>query len=248
MYKLEKSETLDREIRKDDLSELGVPTWTLIEQAIKAGKQKEARELLDYMFNHEVKFMHDLYTDWVWGLLTYIADHFGEEHVPEAMKFVSMVNPLDKKSSLTDATSKVTVEELVQRMAEANRAHCAYPGNITVTEEKDRYVLSLNPCGSGGRMRRTGRTKPPYNFGATKKPYPWSWSKAGVSYYCTHCALWTGIMGIEKQGFPVRVHEYPDNPDEPCRIIFYKKPELIPEKHFTELGKKKDVSKFAKKK
>ncbi|MBI2869305.1 MAG: hypothetical protein HYX96_05725 [Chloroflexi bacterium] len=242
MYKLEESKNLGRKIRRDDLKDIGVPSWTLLEDFIKAGKKEEALELINYMFNHEVKFMHDLYTDWTWGLLTYIADNFGEEHVPKAMNAVAMLNPLHSKSAPSDKENSTL--ELVQRMAEANRAHCARPGHVTVTEEPDRYILTLDPCGSGGRMRQTGRTEPPYNFGVTKKAYPWSWSRQGVSYYCAHCALWTGIGGIERQGFPVRVHEYPEKAGDPCRIIFYKDPERIPEKHFTELGKKKDISKY----
>ena len=234
MVRLEKSETLQRNIRKDDWSELGIPTWTLLEQAIRENRTQPALELLDYLFNHEVKFMHDLYTDWVYGLLTYIANNFSEEEVPKAMRSTPMINPLDKSRGVI-----VTPEEVVQRMAEAIRAHCARLGELTITEEEERYVLSANPCGSGGRMRRTGRTKPPYNFGVTQKPYPWSWGKVGVPYYCVHCALWTGIMAIEKLGYPARVHEFPDNPDDPCRIIIYKKPELIPERYFAELGMKK---------
>ena len=234
MYKLAMSETLGRKIRKEDWAELGIPTWTLLEQAIREQTTNQALELLDYLFNHEVKFMHDVYTDWVYGLLTYIAKTFGEEEVNKALRSIPMINPLDERRGAT-----VTPEEVMQRLAEAMRAHCARPGEIKISEEEDRYVLSANPCGSGGKMLRTGRTKPPYNFGVTQEPYPWSWSKVGVPYYCAHCALWTGIMAIEKQGYPVRVTEFPDNPEDSCRMIIYKKPALIPEKYFAELGMKR---------
>ena len=236
MYKLVVSETLGRKIRKDDWDELGVPTWTLLEQAISEQKTNQALELLDHLFNHEVKFMHDLYTDWVYGLLTYIANTFGEEKINKALRSISMINPLDDSRG-----ALVSAEELMQRLAEAMRAHCAPPGEITISEEEDRYVLSANPCGSGWRMFRNGKTKPPYNFGVTQEPYPWSWSKVGVPYYCAHCALWTGIMAIEKKGYPVRVHEFPDTPEDSCRMIIYKNPALIPERYFTELGMKKQL-------
>jgi hypothetical protein len=126
------------------------------------------------------------------------------------------------------------------------RAHCIKKGEFSIIEESDRYILVNDPCGSGGRMRRAGKTEPPYNFGITKKPYPWSWGRASIPYYCTHCAVWWGIMAIETQGYPVRVHDYPQNPNDACLMIFYKKPELIPERYFTELGMEKDESKFAK--
>lgn len=247
MYKLVQSEALHRKIRKDDWAELGIPTWNLVEQAIREDNGQQALECLDYLFHEEVKYIHDQYADFIYGLLTYLADNFGEEEVPKALRFMFMPmtsGTLHGRSFLYDTSYSITQEETVQQVAEGMRAHCACLGDLTMREEEDKYVIVNNPCGSGGRMRRSGRTESPYNFGATKKPYPWSWGKAGVPYYCVHCALWWGIMAIEAQGYPVRVHEFPGNPNDPCLMIFYKNPELIPEKYFTELGMEKDPSKF----
>jgi hypothetical protein len=47
--------------------------------------------------------------------------------------------------------------------------------------------------------------------GRTSKAYPWSWSQAGVPYYCLHCAV-NEILMIEWGGWPLRVTEY--NPDD----------------------------------
>ena len=85
------------------------------------------------------------------------------------------------------------------------------------------------------------RTGPPTNLGKTSKPYFWSWSKAGVPYYCTHCCIWHEIMPIETQGYPLKVTEYSDDPNEPCKWYFYKRPELIPEEYFVRIGKKKTL-------
>jgi hypothetical protein len=119
-------------------------------------------------------------------------------------------------------------------------------GDITVAEEEDKYVIYLDPCGSGGRMRREGRDKPPYNYGKTKKAYPWSWGKAGVPYYCVHCCIWSEIIPTEQQGYPHRVTAYSDDPNEPCAFYIYKRPELIPEEYFARIGKKKDLSRMRK--
>ena len=51
---------------------------------------------------------------------------------------------------------------------------------MTVIEEAERFVITHDPCGSGGKLRRKGQ------FGVTKHAYQWSWGKAGVPYYCTH--------------------------------------------------------------
>jgi hypothetical protein len=100
-------------------------------------------------------------------------------------------------------------------------------------------VIYLDPCGTGGRMRREGRTEPPFNYGVTQKAYPWSWGKAGVPYYCVHCCLMSEIYPIESQGVPHRITGYSDDPHEPCAFYIYKSPELIPEEYFTRIGKQK---------
>ena len=93
--------------------------------------------------------------------------------------------------------------------------------------------------GSGSRVGS------PYNFGKTSKPYPWSWGKANVPYYCTHCCLWHEVMSTEVRGYPLRITESPlDDYQQPCRSYFYKDPESIPQKYFERIGFKKDPSKF----
>ena len=240
MVRLEKSKNLGRIIRKDDLSELGVSTWTKIEEAIQAGRTQEALDLVDYL-KIEGKRVHDLLCDAFWGFETYIADNFGEEELYKALR--------QMLESYYKGIQDFTAEEIVQIRAEGMRAHRSGPGemgNVDIIEEKDRYVITFDPCGSGGRMRRTGRTEPPFNFGKTKKAYPWSWGKTGVPYYCLHCCVWSEILPIEWYGYPLRVTAYPDNPDDPCAWYIYKKPELIPEEYFTRVGKKKDLSRIKK--
>ncbi len=135
----------------------------------------------------------------------------------------------------------LTPEELVVVIAEEFRAHFSGPGRegaIWVIEEADRYRIVLDPCGSGGRMRKTEL------FGVTKKTYPWSWNKSGVPYYCIHCAVMWEIIPIELRGYPIRINLCPDRSEDPCVHLFYKRPQLIPEEYFTRVGKIKDISKF----
>ena len=82
------------------------------------------------------------------------------------------------------------------------------------------------------------RLGPPYNFGVTKKGYPWSWGLKSVPYYCIHCAI-NEILPIEWGGYPLWVTGYSDDAAEPCYWHFYKKPELIPDEYFKRLGFKR---------
>jgi len=248
MVKLEKSKWLGRNLRKEDWGELGISTWTKIKESLEAGRKQEALDLVDYLPD-ESKVVHDVNIDWIYHLLTYVANNLGEEKVYECLMETGMVL---RKAGIEGA-AKIPVEELVQINAENMRAHRSGHGelgNITITEDADKYVMSFDPCGSGGRLRITGEngkpplTGPPFNFGRTKKAYPWSWGKANVPYYCCHCCVWSEILPIELIGYPLRVCLYNDDPEKPCAWVLYKKPELIPDEYFTRIGKKKDPSKF----
>ena len=65
-------------------------------------------------------------------------------------------------------------------------------------------------------------------------------------------ALWAVVSWSEVRGFPIRVYDQPGegfnpdrtHPNDPCRMIFYKRPELIPERYFKALGLKKEPSAF----
>ena len=245
---LQYSDVHHRKIRK---TELGKSTWIKLQEAVKSGDNDEALELAKYLIP-EGKAMHDLFCDWMYADVDYMARKYGEEEVPKILRYAySVIGKAAHKN-----TAKSTPKDLVYKFAEFCRAHRSGPGevgNVEITEEEDRYVLTIDPCGSGGRLRREGeidgtppRTEPPYNLGSTSKGYPWSWGKAGVTYYCIHCCVWGELIPIEALGYPVRVTEYNDDPKGPCKCYFYKKPELIPEEYFTRVGKVKDPSKFIK--
>ena len=219
---------LGRLLRVDEpLEELGISTYDRLKDAVKAGDKETIFDLIDYA-QIEGKGVHDLLCDWVSVLLTWIAENCGEEKLLDVLRYSK------EKTSIAfyDKLKGLTVKQLVQFYAEGMRAHRSGPrerGEIEVREEEDKYVMSFDPCGSGGRMRRTGeldntppRAGPPFNFGKTKKAYPWSWFMKDVPYYCLHCCVWHEIMPIEATGVPAKITEYDPDPNAPCKFVFYK--------------------------
>lgn len=231
-----------RNLRCDEpIGECGISSYERLRELIRKGDSGGALKFLDYV-QHEFKWLHDLYADWAYADLDYIAKNYGEEELPKFLRYAK--NHLDKMTY--KGYGKVSVEDLVLQYAEAMRAHRCGPGeagNIKIWEEKERYVLEFDPCGSGGRMRRKGeldgilpRTGEPFNLGRTSKPYPWSWSKKGVPYYCLHCCVWSEQIPIEKTGVPVKITDYQDDPQAPCRWYLYKRPQDIPEEFYNRVG------------
>jgi len=235
---------------EDDLKELGENTLGKLKEAIAQGNKELSLALADYL-HLESKTIHDVYTDWSFVNLDFIARNYGEEEVPKALRYTMEVQRRQHPSS-----SGLSGLPYVKVCAEFMRGHGSGPaelGDFKIWEEEDRWVMSFDPCGSGARMVRGpkdgsgSRVEPPFSLGKTSKPYPWSWSKAGVPYYCAHCCVWSEIMCIEGLGYPMRVTEYPvDDPSKPCLWYLYKDPNLIPEEYFERVGFKKDPSRFKK--
>ncbi len=252
MAKLVKFEKLGRIIRQDDWPDLGDATENMIVKAIDEGRLEEAKALVRYSFS-EGKAIHDTFCDWIWDILTKTADQHGEEAVYHLCRKTQQTWMMKRTWK---AMLKMSVEERVYLNAEAMRAHRSGPkqdGDIEILEEKERYSIKIDPCGSGGRMRRgdpvdgtRSRLSPPYNFGVTKKVYPWSWNRKNVPYYCIHCAV-NEILTIEWGGYPLWVTGYSDDAFEPCYWHFYKDPGLIPDEYLNRLGFKKTGRKSGKK-
>ncbi|MFC1963175.1 hypothetical protein ACFLVL_00930 [Chloroflexota bacterium] len=230
MSKLEWSKVFQRKARCNPMKELGMPTWDLMRAAFNSGQIEEGNELLDYC-HLESQSYFDPKIVMANMLLKYIGDNFGDDAVEEIWR-----SNLAPRIATWLETSK-TAEESIIRIAEAHRGQFA---NLSISEEPDRYVIKLDPCGSGGKMRNT------VEAASTKQAQPWSWNKAGIPYYCAHCCMIMEVLPIEMRGYPICVVEISENPEAPCLQYYYKNPELVPEEYFSRVGKIKDISKFKK--
>lgn len=201
----------------------------------------DTRRLLDEQLQEEL-LVHDLHGDWNWALFSVICRTWGETVLGDVLRTTQApwLNPRYARAG------QMTPEEALQQAVEGMRGHFAGPGRtgaVTVIEEPQRYVMSFDPCGSGGRMRRgdatwgsQSRTEPPYNFVNIEGAYPWTWNQKGVCAYCAHCAVALQMVPIEELGYPLRVVEYPTDPQSVCKWIIYKDQKWIPPEAYTAVG------------
>jgi len=87
MHKVEKVEAFGRNLRTDDtLEELGRSSYDVLREMINKGEDKEkVLNFIDYV-QHEFKWLHDLYCDWAYADLDYVAKKYGEEEIPEMLR------------------------------------------------------------------------------------------------------------------------------------------------------------------
>lgn len=213
-----------------------------IEVALRTADPHQIRGLLDEQLVEE-RLVHDIYGDWAWSLLSVIGRMWGEAVLGEVLRVTEEPWLATRYKNLP----KLSLEESLQLAVEGMRGHFAGPGRsgvLHVVEEPERFVMSFDPCGSGGRMRRGdpvmgsgSRLDPPYNFLSIQNAYPWTWNRKGVCAYCAHCAVVMQLLPIEQMGHPMRMVEYPENPNDPCRWILYKRPDLYPDESYTAVSK-----------
>jgi hypothetical protein len=204
------------------------------------------------------RMLHDRYADVMAGVLAFVAKRFGETSLEDCYRAV--LEPYIQERYMVFDTREHPYESTIERNLyltfEAMRAHMCGPdrkGDLEYEEFDDRYVVSFDPCGSGGRSMRgdhiegTGsRVLAPYEFGVTQGEYDWAWNEQGICYYCAHCAMTLEKLPMERWGEPVRVVDPPrwngsaeDVERQKCSWTVYKSTEQIPEWVYERVGHKK---------
>jgi len=195
-------------------------------EAIEAGKKDDAKELAKLIWE-ETRPVHDMYGDLTASLFTFIAKKYGEEAVEEAHRYYGEEIWKPILLSMKDKG----VAALINVYAFFMRTHGF---DFYCEEDGEKYVFVSKYCPSGGRMMKEGKNdnsdRHPFQFGTTKKAYPWSFHKKGISYYCSHCSLWMDMLPREwgwdifEFKFGRQFDEEGKPIDEPCRTIIYKTP------------------------
>jgi hypothetical protein len=162
---------------------------------------------------------HDFVVAWAHELVTRIARTRGEDAVPEA---ISGTYEQRWKARYVK-WQQMTPLERVQLSVEGMRGHLSGKsrrGDLRVWEEPGRYVISMDPCGSGGMLRTgdlvTGAGPYPTD-GFNREPHVWTWNRTGVPWYSTHCPIVMEMFTTRDWGYPMRPVEFPAEPDGPCR-------------------------------
>lgn len=71
MLKLEFNQNTGRVMRMDDISTIGVSTFTLLESALREGRQEEALALADY-YLRELRIMHNILMTWAQDIIRFM--------------------------------------------------------------------------------------------------------------------------------------------------------------------------------
>lgn len=221
----------ERIFTPEELKELYTPTMDRAIAAIDAGEYDRAKELCRAM-DTEHLLLHDLYRDWAAALLTHIGNQWGDSEILKVLRFSAGVwwKPFYQESQAFGA------KRFAEELARVIRSHC---GAFRVEEDVEKFTFIMDPCGSGGRLRRDGFYDPPQGFLKVKKAQPLTFGREDFPVYCSHCAVIHQIVPIEWGGYPVPVMVPATNAQEPCYVFIYKDPQDIPAECYRRVGKEK---------
>jgi DNA-binding FadR family transcriptional regulator len=220
------------------------------EQACLAADRRAAAELTEQLRSAWMT-MHDRFCDVVCGLFTLAARELSEETVGDMWDAaIGDMYPTRDQYAEARRPWAESVELLLADAALSLRGHLSGPGRtgeVSLTEEEDRWVLRFDPCGSGGRTLRAdanadavARVGPPFGFGVTTREHDWAWRTKGVCLYCAHCCQLQERAPIARLGYPVRVVNPPvwgtDEPRDYCTWSVYKDPGLVPDEAYRRVG------------
>lgn len=199
---------------------------------------------------------HDRDVDHISGLMDLVVTRLGELAI--GPMYDAVLRPwFDARYSQFDVDRHDWAEALTLNMLvafEAMRGHLCGPGrrgDVGFQDLPDRYVLTFDPCGSGGRVTSGDeiegtppRPDPPYGWPVTREPAPWNHGRPGVCVYCTHCIVLTEIMPTDAYGYPVRAVDPPrygeqtaDGRPATCSWTMFKDPGDVPDEYYRRIGR-----------
>ena len=232
---------------KEELAEFSKDCMDLALEALEKGdvekakkwcrKQKETKDCI-----------HDLYLHWITALLSTIYDRWGEESAVSVLKETSCLGPSGWSSPFLAERDRLIKEKgmrgWIEYIMDVWRQHTMHtPPGMTMEEDDEKFILTMNPCGSGGRLINMGAYDGAFGYRKLKKAGPHTWGEENVPIYCAHCPIVHEAYPVNVAGpgaqFWIHASPFPKKPGDPCIYYIYKDPTKIPAKYYDRIGKKK---------
>ncbi len=203
---------------------------TCIASAVEAGDFERARALLAER-DRQHQLIHDQFIAIKAGFYSYIGKVFGDQRLEEILRHTG-----ERQHAGFERWERMPVEDFVRASAHLLKTHMS---NVSVTEDDEKFTITQDPCGSGGRLMRAGAYDGADGHYRVGNAQAMTFGKPDFPSYCSHCAVWNNIQCIEWFGHPQWCIDHPATPTDPCRIHIYKDPDRIPAHYYEQVGKER---------
>ncbi len=207
-------------------------TTSLNEQivhAVDGGDLEKAKELTQKL--HRLGMAcHDADYDTSARAFSFIARQFGDKVLEEAMvEWVAQMVDLLTKSHRKAGDARARMQLFSGQL----KSHCR---PIEITEDNEKFIGKMVPCGTGGRMLSEGKYGPPPGFHRVRKAQAMTYWREDFPVYCCHGP----VMAIQSLalGYAPPVLEIAAEKicEEPCEFWLFKDPGAIPAKAYRIAG------------
>ncbi len=227
-----------RMFSEEELLDLSKGYMELALEALDKGDAETARKWCE-RFEETKCPVHDAYAVWFSAMLSHIADCWGENAAVATLKY----SPMQFCEELFFALKEEVIKEKgvrgwVEFMVDFWRQHIS---PLTVEEDDEKIIMTVDVCGSGGRLVQMGYYETPGGHHRLKEAGPHTWYKEQQPIYCGHCTWLHEALPVflRGKGTQLWVHPppySPDKPGDPCVHYIYKDPRKIPKEYYERIG------------
>jgi hypothetical protein len=118
----------------------------------------------------------------------------------------------------------------------AEKMAIGHNGAVRITEHADRWVFTLDPCGSCGRQVLSGRYAPPWNFGLVPAGARAGFLRDDITVYQAHLAVAHGLVPIERGGAPWPAISCAGLAGRPCELVIFRDPAATYDSYYEQVG------------
>lgn len=189
--------------------------------AIRRGDATAALALVDVKEHALYLPLHDRFVRFMADSMAFALRHGGDAGL---MRF--QMETAEGQKAGFDKWEQMSAGEFAQVSAFLLKLHM---GEVTVTEDAQRFTLQQKLCGSGGRLRTMGAYEGPNALPFVERAGPLTFGQRRLPVYCSHCPVWNGVATLKWYG---RVHwlfEDAAREDGSCTAHIYKRREDQPE-------------------
>lgn len=226
--------TQKREFSEEEIKAMETPLADQIEAAIDAGEYEKAKALARQLDQEDFAMICN-FEDFVAALLSHVYEKHGDQGLKDALQSAAGV----LMRSIFDDASNLPFRELVEVYAGFFRAHSGK--GLKIEEDDEKVTMTLNPCGSGGRMTQAGYFGPSGKLRLVKGPLPLTFGRDEFPCYCSHCTVFHHTAPIEWSGRPFPPIDVGPGPGDPCKWHLYKNRDAIPDRFYEQVNKKKNL-------
>lgn len=198
-----------------------------IATAVEEGRDDDARTLLAER-DQQHQLLHRQFVNITAGFCRYVGTVFGDHRLEGLFRHGG-----ERQRQGFEKWESLLTEDFVRASVHLLKTHM---GNVSVTEDEEKFTITQDPCGSGGHLMREDARAGSEGQYRIAAPQAMTFGKPDFPSYCAQCAVWNNIQCIEWFGHPQWSIDHPATPHDPCRIHIYKSPRKIPARYYEQVS------------